>query len=138
MMYDMTAVASLVKGLAAWRRLTRDQCQQQGDKSIRAGASGQRLTAPCGGETVPQKTAIITTLTTSRPLCMPCVSMRAGLSVAEVEATFKAIGELRRDDGRCRACGIVGPVFSVDEPRASRPPPRTADGVQRPMSRRHP
>lgn len=68
-------------------------------------------------ETVPLKTAIITSLTASRPLCMTCVSTRAGLSVAEVEAVFSSIQEvLRRGDGRCRACGTVGPVFSVDSP----------------------
>jgi len=70
-------------------------------------------------ETVPQKTAIIAALTTSRPLCMACVSTRAGLSSAEVEAVLEAIEGvllLRRDDGRCRACGIVGPIFSVDLP----------------------
>jgi hypothetical protein len=73
-------------------------------------------------ETVPQKTAIIAALTTSRPLCMACVSSRAGLSSAEVEALFHTIEEvmpLRREDGRCRACGTVGPVFSVDVPRPS-------------------
>ena len=68
---------------------------------------------------MPQKTAIIAALTTSRPLCMACLSTRAGLSSAEVEAVLEAIEGvllLRRDDGRCRACGIVGPIFSVDLP----------------------
>ena len=71
---------------------------------------------------MPQKTAIIAALTTSRPLCMACVSSRAGLSSAEVEVLFHAIEEvmpLRREDGRCRACGTVGPVFSVEVPRPS-------------------
>jgi hypothetical protein len=66
---------------------------------------------------VPQKTAIVTSLTASRPLCMTCVSTRASLSIAEVEAVFNSIREmLRRGDGRCRACGTVGPVYSVDDP----------------------
>jgi hypothetical protein len=66
---------------------------------------------------VPLKTAIITSLTASRPLCMTCVSTRAGLSVPEVEVVFNSIQEmLRRGDGRCRACGAVGPVYSVDDP----------------------
>ena len=63
---------------------------------------------------MPQKAAIIAALTTSRPLCMACVSTRAGLSTAEVEALFSTIQEvlpLRREDGRCRACGTIGPVF---------------------------
>ena len=83
-------------------------------------------------EIMPQKTAIITALTTSRPLCMTCVSSRAGLSIVEVKAVFRSIQEvlpLRRGDGRCRACGTVGPVVSVDDARPSSsppPPPRVA------------
>ena len=87
---------------------------------------GRRLHLAARRDIVPQKTAIITALTTSRPLCMTCVSSRAGLSTAEVEAVFRSIQEvlrLRRGDGRCRACGTVGPVFSVDDARSSSPPP---------------
>ena len=87
---------------------------------------GRRLHLAARREIVPQKTAIITALTTSRPLCMTCVSSRAALSIAEVEAVFRSIQEvlpLHRGDGRCRACGTVGPVFSVDDARSSSPPP---------------
>jgi hypothetical protein len=92
-----------------------------------AGDAKTQLESPCEfglvslrrrrRETVPLRTAIITSLTASRPLCMSCVSTRAGLSVAEVEAVFRSIQEVvHRGDGRCRACGTVGPVYSVDDP----------------------
>ena len=69
---------------------------------------------------MPQRTAIVTALITERPLCMLCISSRAGLPSAEVQAVFRVIRQVlpvcSAVHGRCRACGTVGPVFSVEQP----------------------
>ena len=69
---------------------------------------------------MPERTAIVTALITERPLCMSCISTRASLRVPEVEVILRVIQQvlLLRDaeHGRCRACGTVGPVFSVEQP----------------------
>ncbi len=69
---------------------------------------------------MPQKTAIVTALITDRPLCMACISSRANLPIAEVQAVFRVIQQVLpirgAAHGRCRACGTVGPVFSVEQP----------------------
>lgn len=66
------------------------------------------------------QTAIVTALITERPLCMSCISTRAGLPIAKVEAVFRVIQQVlpirSAEQGRCRACGTVGPVFSVEQP----------------------
>jgi hypothetical protein len=72
-----------------------------------------------------QRTAIVTALITERPLCMACISSRASLAIAEVQEVFRVIQQVLpiRDavHGRCRACGTVGPVFSVEQPPPQRP-----------------
>lgn len=74
---------------------------------------------------MPQRTAIVTALITERPLCMACISSRAGLPIAEVQVVFGVIQQVLpiRDaaHARCRACGTVGPVFSVEQPAPQRP-----------------
>jgi hypothetical protein len=69
---------------------------------------------------VPQRTAIVTALITERPLCMACISTRASLRIPEVEVVFRVIQEVLplrgAEHGRCRACGTIGPVFSVEQP----------------------
>ena len=69
---------------------------------------------------MPQRTAIVTALITDRPLCMACVSSRASLPRAEVETVFTIMEQVlpihAAEHGRCRACGTVGPVFSVEQP----------------------
>jgi hypothetical protein len=69
---------------------------------------------------VPQTTAIVTALITERPLCRACISSRTGLPIPEVHAVFGVIQQVLPIRGaahaRCRACGTVGPVFSVEQP----------------------
>jgi hypothetical protein len=70
---------------------------------------------------MPDTTAIITALITDRPLCMDCVVSKSGSASRMVEATLAAIGHvltLHRDpQARCRACGRVALVVSLDRPR---------------------
>ena len=62
-----------------------------------------------------QHSALIAALILQRPLCLDCISAKAGLSTAEVDGYLHVIGralELRRIEDRCRACGENATVFS--------------------------
>ena len=69
---------------------------------------------------MPERTAIVTALITERPLCMACISTRASLGIPEVEVVLRVIQQVLplrgAEHGRCRACGTVGPVVSVEQP----------------------
>lgn len=57
-------------------------------------------------------------LIVERQLCMQCISMKSGLSSADVDAALEKIRHVMVvtsvADGRCRSCGIQGQVVSVD------------------------
>jgi hypothetical protein len=66
-----------------------------------------------------ERAALITALILDRPMCLPCISMKALVSVERAEATLATIATallLHRDTGRCVACGETTAVHSVGRP----------------------
>jgi len=68
--------------------------------------------------TRPDVAALITAaLIIERPLCLDCIAVKAGVGSATTEVTLARIGNalvLQREPGRCRECGSIGVVFSLD------------------------
>jgi hypothetical protein len=51
-----------------------------------------------------------------RPMCLDCISLKAGLSTTEADRNLTMIGtslKLRRNDARCLSCGRNSPVYSL-------------------------
>jgi hypothetical protein len=70
---------------------------------------------------MPEGSAVITSLILDRPLCLDCIAMRSPVTgTKDAEKHLGRIAEvmrLRRERaGRCRACGAVAEVFSIDRP----------------------
>ena len=64
-------------------------------------------------------TAVIAALVLDRPMCLGCIASKTGLIAAHVDATLGRIGtalKLYRDVGRCRMCGAIGQVTSLERP----------------------
>jgi hypothetical protein len=66
---------------------------------------------------MPAKSALIAVLLVERPMCLDCVSAKAGVSMTEADRYLTVIAtalELRRHDTeRCCTCGNAGPVYSL-------------------------
>ena len=66
---------------------------------------------------MPANAALIAVLIMERPLCLECISTKAGLLAAAVSDYLTAIAthlELyRRESDRCRACGETRPVVAL-------------------------
>jgi hypothetical protein len=66
---------------------------------------------------MPQHAALITVLLLERPTCFDCAASKSGLTLAEVDHYLTIIGTslevLRWENERCRVCGNVGPVCSI-------------------------
>ncbi len=64
-----------------------------------------------------EATAVITALILDRPMCHDCLATKGGVSLREGEAILERIAavlELHREVARCRACGGIARVVSVD------------------------
>jgi hypothetical protein len=62
------------------------------------------------------RAAVIAAMLMDRPMCLDCISAKSGLSTTKADRYLTSIGislRLRRSTDRCRACGIVGIVFSL-------------------------
>ena len=70
------------------------------------------------GQRMPDTMAMIARLIVERPLCVVCIAERAGVSALDLEPYFARIRASLRvfheDSDRCRGCGIVGKVYSLD------------------------
>jgi hypothetical protein len=66
---------------------------------------------------MPEHAALITVLILDRPMCLPCVATKAGMSENSVMAYLEQIATSvvvhRAPMDRCRVCGVVGPVVSI-------------------------
>ena len=63
--------------------------------------------------------ALVAALTLERPLCIDCLVLKSGLTATTVQETLTRVRRLVHvhfSEDRCRACGNVGPVVSVDRP----------------------
>jgi len=68
---------------------------------------------------MPENAAVIASLITERPLCLPCLSDKAGLTTDGIRAYLHRIERvltLRQSVDRCRACGHVTDVFAMFRP----------------------
>jgi hypothetical protein len=59
---------------------------------------------------------LIAVLIMDRPLCVECIAASSEISLAGVRSYLKKMEEIvhRASEGRCRACGTLGNVFSLD------------------------
>ena len=61
---------------------------------------------------------MIALLIVERPLCLPCISVRAGLSEPDVQSYLirirNSLKVYHEDSDRCRACGTIGKVYALD------------------------
>jgi hypothetical protein len=86
------------------------------------GQSGQdklrRAFSP--GAAMSETDALIAAPILERPLCLPCIALKATISETGVEASLARIApvvRIRRElGGRCRACGQAGIVVSLIRP----------------------
>ena len=69
---------------------------------------------------MPQHAAFIAVLFLERPTCLDCAASQTGLTVAQIDHYLTIIGTslevLRWDNERCRVCGYVRPVCSIERP----------------------
>ena len=80
-----------------------------------AGATRDGSVARC---LMPARAALIAVLITERPLCLPCITERAGLPAGDIHEYLARMRDhltvLHDLTDRCRACGTVAEVFSLD------------------------
>jgi hypothetical protein len=66
---------------------------------------------------MPEHAALITTLILERPMCLQCLTAKAGMTGPSVrsylEQISKAVNLQQSARERCQACGTVGPVVSI-------------------------
>ena len=66
---------------------------------------------------MPETEALIASLILERPLCVPCIAMKASISEIGVEAALARIAPIvrvrREFSERCRACANTGIVVSL-------------------------
>ena len=70
---------------------------------------------------MPDHVALITALMLDRPMCLPCIAAKALVSLERAESALETIATalvLRREPGRCVACGATTIVHSVGHPPA--------------------
>ncbi|MGH7342869.1 MAG: hypothetical protein ACREKH_20485 [Candidatus Rokuibacteriota bacterium] len=70
---------------------------------------------------MPEASALISALILERPMCLECITMRSPVTGAQdaqrhLDIVARALHLHRDRDGRCRACGVVGPVFWIERP----------------------
>jgi hypothetical protein len=67
---------------------------------------------------MPERAALIAVLIIDCPLCVDCIAAKSEISLAGVKGYLKRmegmVGFHRASEGRCRACGSVGNVFSLN------------------------
>jgi hypothetical protein len=68
---------------------------------------------------MPDDIALIAGLILRRPLCAECIAERASLPIMDLERYFTRIRAsvvvFHEDSDRCRGCGVVGKVYSLDQ-----------------------
>jgi hypothetical protein len=69
---------------------------------------------------MPERAALVTALIVERPTCEDCILSKTGLARPDFDAAMRAVrAALRIHDqvDRCRACGALAPVLSLDRPQ---------------------
>jgi hypothetical protein len=68
---------------------------------------------------MPDRAALVTALILDRPLCVDCISDKAGLSTPDLDARLTLVRtslQLYGAEDRCRVCGTTTIVLSVERP----------------------
>lgn len=68
---------------------------------------------------MPDRAALITALILDQPTCVDCIAEKSGLSASVLAATLRTVQAalvLHSAVDRCRDCGTVTAVFSIDLP----------------------
>ena len=69
---------------------------------------------------MPENAAVLTALILERPLCLDCITAKASMTEPDVDRGLARIGGvlvLRRfEHERCRTCGEVREVLSLERP----------------------
>jgi hypothetical protein len=68
---------------------------------------------------MPDRAALITALIRDRPMCVDCMAKRSSLSASALVATLRTVQTalvLHSAVDRCRECGTMTAVFSIDFP----------------------
>ena len=69
---------------------------------------------------MPDRAALVTGLIMERPLCEPCILLKSGLSRADFQETLAGVRTallIHDEIARCRECGAITRVLSLDRPR---------------------
>jgi hypothetical protein len=68
---------------------------------------------------VPDRAALITALILDQPMCVDCMAEKSSLSASALAETLRTVQialVLHSAVDRCRECGTVTAVFSIDRP----------------------
>ena len=103
------------------------------------GNAGASFHTPWGAA-MPDVSTLVTALILERPLCMPCIAEKSGLTSERARAALEVVEsflKVYRDlNGRCHACGVSGVVAYSDRPAQSRGrAPKTAATPEREVQR---
>jgi hypothetical protein len=68
---------------------------------------------------VPDRAALVTALILDQPMCVDCIAEKSSLSLSALAATLRTVQTalvLHSAVDRCRECGTLTAVFSIDRP----------------------
>jgi len=68
------------------------------------------------------RVAVIAAVLIDRPVCIPCIANKVGITSGELPAYLHRVGKafaVYDEIGRCRTCGTVTTVFSLRPARAT-------------------
>jgi hypothetical protein len=68
---------------------------------------------------MPDLAALVIALILDRPTCRDCIAVKSGLSTPELDATLTTVHtvvQIRNATDRCRVCGAITTVLSIDVP----------------------
>jgi hypothetical protein len=70
--------------------------------------------------TMPETVALIMAFILERPMCVSCLAVKTGTASPVILETsldrIRQVLPIRREQGRCRACGLTTSVISVERP----------------------
>ena len=72
-----------------------------------------------GGRRMPDRAALITALILDRPMCLDCLVVQSGVRTRDLDGTLATVSgvlSLHLAAGRCRGCGTMTTVLSLDRP----------------------
>jgi hypothetical protein len=68
---------------------------------------------------MPDIGALVMALILDRPTCRGCLAVKSGVSTSDLDATLttvQTVVQIRSATDRCRVCGTITTVLSIDAP----------------------